>query len=86
MTKPRSGRRLRDGDARQDAWLAEWMAAASKEGAMSQRKASAIAARGGGLEAAARAARAAGVHLVLLTDDKGAELVAASLHPFKILA
>ena len=53
---------------------------------MSQRKVSAIEEKGGGIEAAARAAKAAGVHLVLLTDDKGVDLIAASRHPFKVIA
>ena len=68
------------------AWLDRWMKSTSRAGAMSQRKASAIEAKGGGMHFADRAARAAGVHLVLLTDDKGVELVAASRHPFKVIA
>ena len=69
----------------QERWLAGWMEAASRDGAMSQRRLASIEAYGGGLEAAAAAARAAGVHLVLLTDDKGDKLVAASRHPFKVI-
>ncbi len=67
-------------------WLARWMDAASRDGAMSQRKLSSIETRGGGLEAAAQAARSAGVYLVMLTDDKGEKLVAASCHPFQVIA
>ncbi len=67
-------------------WLDRWMGAASRDGAMSQRRLASIEAYGGGLDAAAEAARAAGVHLVLLTDDKGDKVVAASRHPFKVIA
>ena len=70
----------------QATWLAKWMAAASTDGAMSQCRASATQARGGRLEVTSKSARAAGVHLVLLTDHKGAQFVAASQHPFQILA
>ena len=86
MTRPASEKLQRGDAADRAARLAKWMTAATKDGAMPQRKASAVEERGGGLEAAAKAARAAGVHLVLLTDDKGSELVAVSRHPFKILA
>ncbi len=70
---------------RDQAWLARWMATACRENSMSQRKRSAIDAHGG-LELAASVARAHGVHLVLLIDDHGDELVAASSHPFRVLA
>lgn len=71
---------------REAAWLGRWMESASRSGAMSQRRLSAIERHGGGLDVAARAARDAGVHLILLTDDKGERLVAASRHPFKVFA
>jgi hypothetical protein len=67
----------------QAAWLARWMQAASRKSSMSQRKASAIQGKGGGLAAAAKAA---GTDLELLTDDRGVELVAASRQPFKVIA
>ena len=70
---------------RDQAWFARWMASACRTGTMSQCKRTAIDAHGG-LERAVEAARAEGVHLVLLTDDHGDELVAASLHPFRVLA
>lgn len=71
---------------REAAWLERWMESASRSGSMSQRRLSAIERHGGGLDAAARAAREAGVHLVLLTDDKGDRIVAASRNPFRVLA
>ncbi len=42
-------------------------------------------ARGGGLEAVKALARERGVHLLLLEDDKGEELVAASTKPFEVV-
>ncbi len=53
---------------------------------MAQRQPFAIEEKGGATLAAACAARATGVHLVLLTDDNGVEPVAASRHPFKVIA
>jgi len=52
---------------------------------MSQRKLSSVETRGGGLEAVKALARERGVHLLLLEDDKGEELVAASTKPFEVV-
>ncbi len=52
---------------------------------MSQRKLSSIEKRGGGLEAVKALAEQRGVHLLLLEDDKGDELVAASTKPFAVV-
>jgi hypothetical protein len=52
---------------------------------MSQRKLSSVETRGGGLEAVTALARERGVHLLLLGDDKGDELVAASTKPFEVI-
>jgi hypothetical protein len=66
-------------------WTNGWLeAVAAGEATMSQRKRSSIDAHGG-LDAAIAAARAKGVHLVQLTDDKGDVLVAASREPFETL-
>lgn len=67
-------------------WAAKWLSSVA-DGmlSMSQRKLSSIEARGGGLEAVTAAARARGVHLALLLDDRGQELVAASMHPIRVL-
>jgi hypothetical protein len=68
-----------------DDWLASWLdAVAVGSASMSQRAASSIE-KHGGLAAAKAAARKRSVHLVKLVDDKGIELVAASLHPFETL-
>ncbi|GAC1597333.1 MAG: hypothetical protein NVS4B10_06950 [Myxococcales bacterium] len=67
-------------------WAAEWLDGVSDgTKTMSQRKLAAVEAKGGGLARLRREARARGVHLVVLVDDKGNELVAASLHPFRVL-
>ena len=66
-------------------WIDRWIdAVAAGEATMSQRKKSSINAHGG-LDAVIKAARAKGVHLVQLTDDKGDVLVAASRDPFETL-
>lgn len=66
-------------------WIETWLdAVASGAATMSQRKRESIEAHGG-LEAAIAAARAKGVHLIQLTDDKGNILVAASRQPFHTL-
>ena len=53
--------------------------------AMSQRKLSSIETRGGGLEAVKTLAEQRGVHLLRLEDDKGNEVIAASLKPFDVV-
>ncbi len=70
----------------QDAgWIKSWLDnVASGKSKMSQRKRTAIDAHGG-LDVVVAAAREKGVHLVQLTDDTGAVLVAASLKPFETL-
>ncbi len=40
----------------------------------------------GGVDALVREAKAQGVHLLRLTDDRGVRLIAASVHPFEILS
>lgn len=67
-------------------WAERWLdAVASGEATMSQRRLSSVETRGGGLDSVASLARARGVHLVVLTDDQGNELVAASKHPFRVV-
>ena len=67
-------------------WAAEWLATvANGSNTMSQRKLTSVEKHGGGLDLVREVARAKGVHLVLLTDDQGNELVAASTHPFKVV-
>ena len=67
-------------------WAAAWLdAVAAGTATMSQRKLSAVEKRGGGLSAVGALARERGVHLLVLTDDTGDEIVAASRHPFKVV-
>ena len=66
-------------------WASAWLdSVADGSSTMSQRKLTSIEARGG-LEAVKAIAEQKGVHLLLLTDDKGNELVAASTKPFKVV-
>ena len=67
-------------------WTAAWLdAVVDGTSTMSQRKLTSVEQRGGGLEAVKAAATEKGVHLLLVEDDKGNELVAASLKPFKVV-
>jgi hypothetical protein len=67
-------------------WVATWLDAVV-EGrlTMSQRRATAIAQHGGGLDVVKAMAIDRGVHLLQLVDEKGEVLVAASLSPFKVI-
>ena len=67
-------------------WATQWLeSVANGSNTMSQRKLSSIETRGGGLEAVKKLALSKGVHLLLINDDKGTDLVAASTKPFKIV-
>ena len=67
-------------------WAAEWLdGVADGSKTMSQRKLSSVERRGGGLEAVKAVASARGVHLLLLEDDAGNALVAASIKPFEVV-
>ena len=67
-------------------WAAEWLdSVADGSNTMSQRKLSSVEKHGGGIEAVKLIAKQKGVHLLLLEDDKGNELVAASTKPFKVV-
>lgn len=67
-------------------WATEWLdAVANGSNTMSQRKLTSIEARGGGLDAVRAIAEQKGVHLLLVEDDQGNELVAASTKPFKVI-
>lgn len=67
-------------------WAGEWLdKVAAGSNTMSQRKLSSIEARGGGLEAVKTLAKQKGVHLLRLEDDKGNEVIAASIKPFDVV-
>jgi len=66
-------------------WAADWLdRVADGSNTMSQRRLSSVEAHGG-LEAVKTLAQQKGVHLLLLEDDKGNELIAASTKPFEVL-
>ncbi|MDQ6693752.1 MAG: hypothetical protein M3014_04930 [Chloroflexota bacterium] len=67
-------------------WASAWLdTVADGSNTMSQRRLSSIEKRDGGLEAVKAIAEEKGVHLLLLEDDKGNELIAASAKPFKVI-
>ncbi len=68
-------------------WTNDWITSVATGGnTMSSRKLQSIEKRGGGLKKVASAAKKQKVHLVLLEDDKGEKVVAASTKPFKVIA
>ncbi len=69
----------------QDGWITVWLdAVANGSNTMSQRSLASIE-KHGGLDAVMAAAVERSVHLLLMEDDKGRELVAASKKPFKVI-
>ena len=69
-----------------DEWAEAWFAAVlDGRSTMSQRSLRSIETRGGGVERVRALARLKGVHLLLLEDDTGTQVVAASLKPFEVL-
>ena len=71
--------------ATDEAWIAAWLDAVRDGSAtMSQRLLTSVEGHGG-LETAIEAARVRGVHLAVLTDDKGKVIIAASVHPIRSL-
>ena len=70
----------------QAAWAEDWLdAVASNRNTMSQRRLSVIEKHEGGLEAVKALAIRKGVHLLLVEDDEGNQIVAASTHPFHVI-
>ena len=66
-------------------WASKWLdSVADGSNTMSQRNLSSIE-KNGGLEAVKALATERGVHLLLLEDDKGNELVAASKKPLTVV-
>jgi hypothetical protein len=67
-------------------WAMEWLTGvADGSKRTSQRKLTLIERRGGGLKTIKAVAQALGVHLLLLENEDGVELIAASKKPFKII-
>ncbi len=67
-------------------WATTWLdRVADGSNTMSQRKLSSIEKHEGGLEAVKAVATKKGVRLLLVRDDKGDEIVTASVNPFKVI-
>ena len=67
-------------------WATEWLDAVAKgANTMSQRKLTSIELRGGGLDAVKAIAEQKGIHLLLVEDEHGNELIAASVKPFRVI-
>lgn len=67
-------------------WMQQWLrSVVNGESTMSQRKTSSIEKRKINLETLAAEAKKQNVHLLLLKDDKGEELIAASMNEFTVL-
>ena len=67
-------------------WTSAWLdSVVLEKNSMTQRKLTSIDARGGGLDALRTAAEERGVHLLLVEDENGEQIVAASAKPFIVL-
>ena len=67
-------------------WATAWLnTAAGGLSTMSQRRLSSIKKHAGGLKTVKSVAEELGVHLLLVEDDEGNEIVAASKKPFKVI-
>ena len=76
----------KSGSETAEPWATAWLnTVAGGLNAMSQRKLSSIEKHGGGLNAVKSIAERLGVHLLVIEDDEGNEVVAASKKPFKVI-
>ncbi len=67
-------------------WTINWLKSVEAGlNTMSQRKLTSIEKHAGSLENVKRVAESLGVHLLLVEDDEGNEVVAASMKPFKVI-
>ncbi len=67
-------------------WTNAWLdSVVNGKSTMSRRSLRRIKALGGGIDAVKKAAKQRGVHLLLLEDDSGAKIVAASLGKFNVI-
>ena len=70
----------------EDLWAEKWLdSVADGSNTMSQRKLISVEQRGGGLSRVKQLAKEKGVHLLLVEDDKGEKLLAASVNEFKVI-
>ena len=67
-------------------WTINWLKTVEAGlNTMSQRKLTSIEKHAGSLENVKRVAESMSVHLLLVEDDEGNEVVAASMKPFKVI-
>ena len=72
--------------AETNVWLARWLDGVKDGSAtMSQRRLSAVEAKGGGMALVEKAARARKLHLLVLEEDRGVTLVVASVRLFRVI-
>lgn len=70
----------------QEEWAEKWLkTVVSGENTMSQRKLTSIEKYAGSLAAIKKAAKSMGLHLLLVENDEGNQVVAASTKPFKVI-
>ena len=74
---------METGGSRQREWIES---VRTRMHSMSQRKLTVVESWPGGVDVLVDEAKAHGVHLLQLTDDRGEVLIAASSAPFKVLA
>lgn len=67
-------------------WTIHWLKTVEAGlSTMSQRKLTSIEKHAGSLETVKQIAEKMGVHLLLVEDDEGNQVVAASMKPFKVI-
>ncbi len=75
-----------DETTEKEQWVEAWLkTVAAGLNTMSQRKLSSIEKHAGSLNTVKKIAKSMNVHLLLVEDDEGHEVVAASLKPFKVI-
>ncbi len=67
-------------------WTINWLKTVQAGlNTMSQRKLTSIEKHAGSLEAVKQIAERMGIHLLLVEDDEGNQIVAASMKPFQVI-
>ena len=73
-------------DNKASEWLEKWMESVRVGGGtMSQRSLSNLERKGASLAALRKIARSRGIHILLIEDEQGRQLLAASVRPFKVI-
>jgi hypothetical protein len=72
--------------AEQEQWVIAWLQTVEAGlNTMSQRRLTSIEKHAGSLDLVRTVAQRMGVHLLLVEDEEGNEIVAASMKPFKVI-